>query len=372
MADFSFITHEDFRLALGADQAELIRCLEGRAWKAVHVLAGSITEAVLLDYLIATEYQKRPAEDLLKLTLHEAIAACRAEGVLSDRTAQLSVVIKDYRNLIHPGRAVRLQDKVDEQSARVAHALVEMVVAEVAKRKAEKYGNTAETLAAKVAADPSAVGILDHLLEGMKEQEVERLLLKVVPERHFSLLNQEHPPEKSLAALRQCYRRAFRKAGWETKKKALENLVRILKEEGEAVVLAHVDAFCQADDLLHAGYQERKIVKDHLVSRLERGVTEPLLEAVEGIGHYLDTEDVVPFIWSLASAYALGKDERLGQKAKDRVWKERINMNSYLAQESAKAIDEIIARYQEKGYGEEAVGRAREIKAMLDTPNPTT
>jgi hypothetical protein len=74
----SFITHEEFRLALGADQAELIRCLEGRAWKAVHVLAGSITEAVLLDYLIATEYQKRPTEDLLRLTLHEAIAASSA------------------------------------------------------------------------------------------------------------------------------------------------------------------------------------------------------------------------------------------------------------------------------------------------------
>jgi hypothetical protein len=70
----------------------------------------SFVPAALLDYLIATEYQKRPAKDLLKLTLHEAIAACRAEGVLIDRTAQLSVVIKDYRNLIHPGRAVRLQD----------------------------------------------------------------------------------------------------------------------------------------------------------------------------------------------------------------------------------------------------------------------
>jgi hypothetical protein len=33
--------------------------------------------------------------------------------------------------------------------------------------------------------------------------------------------------------------------------------------------------------------------------------------------------------------------------------------------------DEIIAPYQEKGYGDKAVGRAREVKAMLDTPNPT-
>lgn len=29
MAEFAFITHEDFRLALEADQAEMVRCLEG-------------------------------------------------------------------------------------------------------------------------------------------------------------------------------------------------------------------------------------------------------------------------------------------------------------------------------------------------------
>jgi hypothetical protein len=138
MAAFDFITSEKFRASLEGDQAELLACL--------------------------------------------AAKACLAEAVITSKTAQLSVVVKDYRNLIHPGRSMRLSETVDENSTRVAQALVEMIVAEVAKKKSEKYGNTAEQLAAKMVVDPSAVGILDHLLGGMKEHEIERLLLKVIPD----------------------------------------------------------------------------------------------------------------------------------------------------------------------------------------------
>jgi len=370
MAAFDFITNEEFRASLEADQAELLVSFGAKAWKAVHVLAGSIIEAVLLDYLIASEYQNRPPADLLKMDLHQAITASQVEGVLTGKTAQLSVVVKDYRNLIHPGRSVRLSETVDENSASVAKALVEMIVAEVAKKKSEKYGNTAEQLAAKMVADPSAVGILDHLLEGMKELELERLLLKVIPERYFFLVNQEPVPEDSLDALRQCFRRTFAMAPFNIKKKVNEKLVRVLKKEGEALVLGYVDAFVRAVDLLPAEYQERKIVKDHLLSRLGRGVTEPLLEAMDGIGNFLTNEDLQPFLWALTSEYALGKDESLARKAKDRLWAEQLMMEKCLVEESKKVVDGIIARYQEENYGQDAVDRAREIKALLDAPKP--
>src|SRR5207249_1352150 len=165
--------------------------------------------------------------ELLKFDLHKAIDACLAEGVLTSKTAQLSVVIKDYRNLIHPGRSVRLSERVDENSAKEAQALVEMVVAEVAKRKSERYGNTAEQVAAKMVADPSAVGILDHLLEGMRELELERLLLKVIPDEYFLLLGREPVPESSLAALRRCFRRALAKAPFDIKRKVNEKVVKV-------------------------------------------------------------------------------------------------------------------------------------------------
>lgn len=334
-------------------------------------MAGSIVEAVLLDYLIASGYQNRLPEDLLKLDLHKAIDACLAEGVLTSKTAQLSVVIKDYRNLIHPGRSVRLSETVDENSAKVAQALVEMIVAEVAKKKSEKYGNTAEQLASKIVVDPSAVGILNHLLEGMKEQEIERLVLKVIPDEYFFLLNQAPSPEASLAALRQCYHAVLRRASFETKKKVSAKHVKVLKEEGEAKVVAYIDAFVRSIDLITAEYVEREIIKDHLLSRLGRGVTEPLLEALEGIGQFLENDDLPLFLWPLTSAYALGKDERLAQKAKDRLFGERFAMNPYIVEEAKKFMDGIVSQYQEKGYGDDAFEKAREIKAVLDAPKPS-
>jgi hypothetical protein len=113
----------------------------------------------------------------------------------------------------------------------------------------------------------------------------------------------------------------LRKAGYETKRKVTQNHARVLKEEGEARVVAYIDAFVRASDLLIAQHDEREIIKDHLLSRLSRGVTEPLLEALEGIGQFLMNDDLPLFLCPLTSAYALGKEESLAQKAKDRLWR---------------------------------------------------
>jgi hypothetical protein len=61
-------------------------------------------------------------------------------------------VIKDYRNLIHPGRLLRLGESVNEEGATVALSLARMVAKDISKKKAEKYGLTAEQLANKIEA----------------------------------------------------------------------------------------------------------------------------------------------------------------------------------------------------------------------------
>jgi hypothetical protein len=50
---FDFVSGDDFRTPLESDYAELEACLTAGAWKSAHVLAGSIVEAVLIDYLVA-------------------------------------------------------------------------------------------------------------------------------------------------------------------------------------------------------------------------------------------------------------------------------------------------------------------------------
>src|SRR5271157_1384212 len=165
ISQFDFVGDERFRNSLTSDYREILRCAEALAWKAVHVLAGSIIEALLVDYLVTTDYQKRhPGQDPLKMELAAVIETCKKEGVLSQRTAELSSVIRGYRNLIHPGRVIRFNEKVNSQSATIAKTLVDLIVEEITAAKAAKYGFTAEQIANKIGKDSSAMSVLAHFL----------------------------------------------------------------------------------------------------------------------------------------------------------------------------------------------------------------
>jgi hypothetical protein len=114
---FDFVTDEAFRAGLVSDYREMLNGLKSGSWKSVHVLAGSIIEAVLADYLMAEGHTTINGKDILKAELGPIITAARAEGILSERAESLSKVVKDYRNLIHAGRVVRLDEKADADGA---------------------------------------------------------------------------------------------------------------------------------------------------------------------------------------------------------------------------------------------------------------
>lgn len=187
LSTFDFVTGEEFRSVLESDARELTACVETGAWKAVLVLSGSIVEALLVDYLMSSDWQKKSGKDPLKLELAEAVTACKSEGVLTLRTADLCSVVRSYRNLIHPGRTVRLGDKADEASARIAQSLVGIIVGEIAKARRETFGLTAEQVLAKLERDSSSLAILGHLLQDLNDTERERLLLTVLPTTYLQL-----------------------------------------------------------------------------------------------------------------------------------------------------------------------------------------
>jgi len=182
--EFEYIVDVGLRRSLESDWRELQVALQNSAWKSVHVLAGSIVESILVDHLLSIGF---PQKDPLRMTLDEAITACKGSGVLSDKTAELSIVIRRYRNLIHPGRLLRLSESADVNSATVCEALVRMINGEVASSKRQTYGYTAEQIASKIERDSSSVAILTHLLKKTNERELERLLLEVLPERYLAL-----------------------------------------------------------------------------------------------------------------------------------------------------------------------------------------
>jgi len=124
---FDFITVREFRESLERDYAEMRACFAAQAWKSVQVVAGSIIESLLVDYLSSTTAVGRPQKDPLRLDLAEAITLCRTEKAISDRTADLCSVIRSYRNLIHPGRAIRLAEpQPSEKSAQIAVSVVDL------------------------------------------------------------------------------------------------------------------------------------------------------------------------------------------------------------------------------------------------------
>ena len=134
MADFNFISIPELRKGLESDYRELRACVQAEAWKAVHVLAGSIVEAVLID---APSGAGVAESKLYSMELAPLIALAKEKGFLSDEAVDLSTVVRKYRNLIHPGRVKRLEKSVDKSEAIVAAELVEIITKQVAKRKRE-------------------------------------------------------------------------------------------------------------------------------------------------------------------------------------------------------------------------------------------
>jgi hypothetical protein len=291
MASFDFVTDREFRTSLESDHAEMGKCVEHQCWKAALVLAGSVIEALLVDSLLAAG---KTEPDPLAMTLHGLIDEAMKAGILSAKSRDLSAVVKGFRNLIHPARARRLNESPDEKSARVAQQLVEMILEEVVKKRKETYGYTAEQIATKLERDPSSVSIVLHLLRETRESEQERLLIEVLPSRHFSLAWQYSEFDRSAecSAIAEGFRIAFGQASDAVKRKATANFIKALKEESESYVVSYELAFFRAEDLAYASSEDVTLVKDHLLARLGENVTCGLLDVCSGIGGFLKVDEI--------------------------------------------------------------------------------
>jgi len=311
MIEFDFITDDRFRDSLLADYAEFQASLSSDAWKAALVLLGSIVEALLVDHLISTDYQKRVGTDPLKMQLGELIATCQKENILSDKTAALSTVIQKYRNLIHPGRAVRLGETASKSAAIVSGELLQMIVDEISAKKRAQYGYTAEQIVKKLERDESAMSIHKHLLKDVPEFEIERLLLRVIPKRYFELDTargefEPEPDTERQARLATCFRSAFEIASEEIKKEVTTNFLSILRNEDEYKVLTYETAFFRAADLQYLSAAQAKLVKDHLLSRIKTNISTELVAAFDGLPAFIEKEDIADLVDSLLRA-CLGK-----------------------------------------------------------------
>lgn len=310
MEFLSFVAGDDFRACLENDYLEMDSALNHRCWKTVHVLAGSIIEAMLVDYLVSSGISV--GKDPLKMELAEVINVCATARVLSEKARNLCDVVRYYRNLVHAGRLVRLKESVDENSARIAHSLVGLIAQELATYQSAHYGYTANQLVGKIERDPYATTVVEHLLRETKPQEIERLLVKVLPDRCFSLTStHEEASEELVHALSTVFQSAFSLASEDTKRAAMLHYLQVLKQEAWIKVHSYENVLLHATFLDYLPTESLPMVVDHLFTRMTRTLDAKVLRIItNGFSKYLNRNQVVHFVQMVIKCLAASGDSK--------------------------------------------------------------
>jgi hypothetical protein len=139
-----FIPDPELRRNLLIDINAIDRALSNSEWKAATVLAGSMIEALLLwdilnrrkaafpsavsTLVINKTFSKQPPGDLEDWVLHHYIEVTAHLGVIKPDTAKEARLAKDFRNLIHPGRAQRIGQICDRGTALLSVAALDHIV----------------------------------------------------------------------------------------------------------------------------------------------------------------------------------------------------------------------------------------------------
>lgn len=374
MPTFDYITVKEFRESLETDHTEMRKSVDVQAWKSVQVMAGSIVESLLIDHLLSTTNPVRPNKDPLKLDLSEAITICQNEGVLSDRTADLCSVIRSYRNLIHPGRLIRLNEQPPTRnSATIAFALVDMISDEIAKNKRATVGLTAEQILSKVMRDTNSLTILKHLLQEVNEQQRERLLISLIPEAFEAnnvasdgLFGDSVHPEHLMSA----YRTVLDSVSDEVKRRVASEFVRILREGDGDYVIRYEKAFFRPSDLEYVPTHHRAMVREHLLGQVPAHHTPYTLNLTQGIGKYLAPTDVQkwldPFIRTF---FATNVNAVIKQNARSNLLWEVITTSSEVEAEIQDRLTTWISFYEEKEL-HERVKYLNDIQKEIDEQIP--
>ena len=124
------------------------RAVAHAEWKAATVLAGAAIEALLLWRLAAQpptnaqinaaissvvtngNLRKQPDSDRERWSLSEFVEVARELKIIKDKTVSAARLCNSYRNLIHPGRALRLGEQCNRGTALLAVAALELVVSD--------------------------------------------------------------------------------------------------------------------------------------------------------------------------------------------------------------------------------------------------
>jgi hypothetical protein len=144
--NFEFVQHSDLKKIIERDYAELQRVRIATGAKSRYVLCGGLIEALLLDSLLHDEAKARAArrspklkggtqvKPLLDWNLGELIDIALDLQIIETDAEQFSHGVRNYRNLIHPGKEIQSKQKVATEEAEIAEKVLEIVIRELHQR----------------------------------------------------------------------------------------------------------------------------------------------------------------------------------------------------------------------------------------------
>ena len=147
-------------------------------WNPLHSCASRLRQVA--DFFLAFPVRGISPGQVLKANLANLLDWAEQEKLIASRTKEISTVIKNYRNLIHPGREYRLKERVDIHAATVAASLVEIIIQEITDAYTKKRGYTAEQAIDKITLDPSCTPLFPHIIDTMVAVERSKLF-KMIP-----------------------------------------------------------------------------------------------------------------------------------------------------------------------------------------------
>ncbi len=299
-AFLDYITDEAFRRSLVSDYREMTAAIGTESWKAVLVLAGSLVEAILVDCLHGRTTDPVKRSEILKYDLGKAIPACKAAGILNDEAESLCTVARKFRNLIHPGRLVRMDQEVTRARGMVAANVVQVVAEAVAKVQKEAYGYTGEQILTKLTNDAEAFpALLPSLMAKVGDQEKERLVFKLLPGENFILRQYDEtnddPDGPSVLALlrniRLCYTHLIEKASSDMKLRVVKHYLSVLLD-GSELDRRYFEAGLLNECIGQVTEgADKDVIKNHLFEVLKRGASQELMDNTEWLGQWVVKDD---------------------------------------------------------------------------------
>lgn len=132
-AELAFIADVDLRDTIRLDMSTATSAFHNGEWKAATVLAGAAAEALLLwaiknDEPRLSTVAEKPKGSPEGWHLGDYISVAMSLKLIKENTKELANLAKNFRNLIHPGRAQRLVEVCDRATALTGLAAVECIV----------------------------------------------------------------------------------------------------------------------------------------------------------------------------------------------------------------------------------------------------